>query len=103
MSKAVFSVGGIIGCWRFKKIADCASMRSWQVNHWPNAAPPPGSIARCGKAKIRPITHRSGRNFLLRHPEQSAAKACPERSRTGRRISKYLPKSCQDTQEVNKA
>src|SRR5207253_10155230 len=69
MLKAVFSVGGIIGCWRFKKIADCASMRSWQVNHWPNAPPPPGSIVRCAKARIRPITRRSGRNFLLRHPE----------------------------------
>src|SRR5436305_1424300 len=62
MPKAVFSVGGIIGCWRFKKIADCASTRSWQANHWPHAAPPPESISKCAKAKIRPITPRCGQS-----------------------------------------
>src|SRR4029077_17315825 len=66
MPKAVFLVGGIIGCWRFKKIADSASTRFLPANHWPNVAPPPGSIAKCAKAKILPITRRSGQSFLRR-------------------------------------
>src|SRR5207249_789824 len=66
MPKAVFSVGGIIGCWRFKRIADYASMRSWRVNLWPNVAPRRGSIAKCVKARIRPITPRCGRSLSCR-------------------------------------
>ncbi len=67
--------GGIIGCWRFKKIADYASTRSWQANHWPHAAPPPESISKCVKARIRPITPPCGRSSLLCHPERSDAKS----------------------------
>src|SRR5438105_1011162 len=81
MPKVVFLVGGIIGCWRFKKIADSASTRFLPANHWPNVAPPPGSIAKCARAKILPITRRSGQSFLLCHPE---------RAPRSRRISNYL-------------
>ena len=81
MPKAVFLVGGIIGCWRFKKIADSASTRFLPANHWPNFAPPPGSIVKCAKARIRPITPRSGQSFsfvILSGAQRS------------RRISNYL-------------
>src|SRR5207302_6882197 len=63
--KVVFSVGGIIGCWHFKKTADYASTRSSPATHWPHAAPPLGSIAKCAKARIRPITPRCGRSSLI--------------------------------------
>ena len=64
MSKAVFLVGGIIGCWRFKKIADSGSMRFLPANHWPNFAPRRGSIAKCAKAATVRSCPRLGRVLL---------------------------------------
>ena len=60
-----FSAGGIIGCSRFRRIADCVLMESWRAKCWRSVAPRPELIARCAKARIHPITRRSGRNLIV--------------------------------------
>jgi len=62
--KAGFSVGGIIGCFRSRKIVDYASMQFWRANHWREGAPPPGSIGKCEKGRSLPIMRRLGQNLI---------------------------------------
>src|SRR5438874_6085418 len=71
--KAGFSVGGIIGCFRFRKIADYVLMRFWRVKRWRRDARQRGSIGKCVREKNLRIMPRSGRNFS-RSIEQSLAR-----------------------------
>ena len=61
----VFSAGGIIACSRFRRIADCASMRFSRANRSRSIARMPESIARCARERNRPITRRSGRSLSV--------------------------------------
>src|SRR6266480_6062138 len=71
--KAGFSVGGIIGCFRFRKIADYVSMQFWRVKRWRRDARQRGSIGKCVREKNLRIMPRSGQN-LNRWIEQSLAR-----------------------------
>src|SRR6266567_4410601 len=63
--KASYSVGGIIKCARLKKSATSASTQFWQAMSSRKNALLRGLIAKCAKARNRPITHRYGRSFEL--------------------------------------
>src|SRR5438552_12373201 len=71
--KAGFSVGGIIGCFRFRKIADYVSMQFWRVKRSRRGARQRGSIGKCVKGKNLRIMPRSGRS-LNRWFERSIAR-----------------------------
>ena len=60
-----FSVGGIIGCWRFQRIAVCASMRFSPGKNCQRVALKPESTGRCAREPNHPTTLRSGREFEL--------------------------------------
>src|SRR5205809_4481106 len=61
--KAGFSVGGIIGCFRFRKIADYVSMQFWRVKRSRRGARQRESIGKCVKEKNLRIMPRSGRSL----------------------------------------
>src|SRR5438094_2230086 len=71
--KAGFSVGGIIGCFRFRKIADCVSTQFWRVKRSRRDARQRGSIGKCVREKNFQIMPRFGQN-LSRWIEQSLAR-----------------------------
>src|SRR6202045_1914181 len=63
MRKPAFSVGGIIECSPFRKIAVCVSMLFSPAKGWQRNAAHQGSIAICAKEKNLPITRRFGPNL----------------------------------------
>src|SRR5947207_14246204 len=58
--KRVFSVGGIIGCFPFRKIAGYVSTRFWRANHSRKSVLLPESIGKCGNVRNLTIMQRSG-------------------------------------------
>src|SRR5205823_14038986 len=70
--KQAFSVGGITGCFRFRRTAACASMRSLQAKRSLRFALTRALSAKCEKAKSLPITLRCGQTLNCRRIERSA-------------------------------
>src|SRR5438045_9513285 len=61
--KRVFSVGGIIGCFPFRKIAGYVSTRFWRANHSRKSVLLRESLAKSGEVRTLPLTHRVGRHL----------------------------------------
>src|SRR5438270_10934767 len=82
-------VGGITGCFRFRRTVACESTRSWRVKYWRLNAPRRESTARCAKERNLPITRRSGRNFY--DGAQPRVQPTVETARDLRRRLPFLP------------
>src|SRR6266480_5961126 len=89
--KAGFSVGGIIGCFHFRKIADYVSTQFWRVKRSRRNARQRGSIGKCVKGKNLRIMPRSGRS-LNRWFERSTFATRHQRMKTHLRVSNPLSK-----------
>ena len=61
----LFSAGGIIGCSRSQRIADCASTAILASTSLAARCTVLALIVRCARERIRPITRRSGQSLML--------------------------------------